>query len=240
MVERIRCVVMGARVSVKVTLLDGLAAPGATIKAFNRNAWGAGDRHWDGTTDSGGQHTWASMDTGWAGDLYDFTADFIDGRGVRWRGESTQRIGGPTSFTLGLAAFIPPVGDFSDALIAKLESAEGGTALLQAIGELEVARRSGLVLGVVSIGSHVLEGLVQVKCRLAGTWEDALASEPLGSLIRKEQVKMVIPGGWIDKLDAFSRLRRPNVHPKGAVGQSEEASLTVGIVRGLAEEILGP
>ncbi|MCL4308554.1 MAG: hypothetical protein M1606_00890 [Candidatus Thermoplasmatota archaeon] len=180
------------------------------------------------------------MDTGWAGDLYDFTADYIDGQGVRWRGESTQRIGAPASFTIGLAPFIPPVGDFSDSLIAKLKSVEGGTALLQAIGELEVARRSGLVLCVVSIGSYVLEGLVQAKCRLAGAWEDALARETLGSLIRMEQVKKVIPSGWIDKLDAFSRLRRPNVHPKGAVGQPEEASLTVGLVRGLAEELFGP
>jgi hypothetical protein len=180
------------------------------------------------------------MDTGWAGDLYDFEADFVDQQGVRWRGESTQRIEAPTTFVMGLAPYIPPVGDFSDALIAKLEAADGGAALLQAIGELEVARRSGLVLGVVSLGSHVIEGLIQVKCRLAGTWEERLASEPLGSLLREEPVKQVLPGGWIDKLEAFSRLRRPSVHAKGAVGQPEEASLTVGMVRGLAEELLGP
>ena len=232
--------VMGARVSVSVTLPGGSAAAGATIKAFNRNAWGPGARHWDGTTDSNGQHVWISMDTGWAGDLYDFEADFVDQQGVRWRGESTQRIEAPTTFVMGLAPYIPPVGDFSDALIAKLEAADGGAALLQAIGELEVARRSGLVLGVVSLGSHVIEGLIQVKCRLAGTWEERLASEPLGSLLREEPVRQVLPGGWIDKLEAFSRLRRPSVHAKGAVGQPEEASLTVGMVRGLAEELLGP
>jgi hypothetical protein len=180
------------------------------------------------------------MDTGWAGDLYDFAADFVDGGGVRWRGESTQRIGAPTSFVIGLAPFIPPVGDFSDALIAKLKEAGGGTALLQAMGELEVARRSGLILGVVSIGSHVLEGLIQVKCRIAGTWDESLAEQPLGSLIKQDQVRRTIPGGWIDKLEAFSRLRRASVHPKGAVGQPEEASLTVGLVRGLADELLGP
>ena len=230
---------MGAEVSVRVTMPDGTPAAGASIKAFNRNAWGVNDRHWNGTADSRGVQTWPSMDTGWAGDLYDFSATFVDAEGVRWRGESTQRIGAPTQFVIGLAPFIPPVGDFSDALIAKIKSAEGGTALLQAIGELEVARRSGLVLGVVAIGSHVMEGLVKVRCKLAGEWDDALDREPLGNLIRNVRVKSVIPSGWIDKLEAFCRLRRPNVHPKGATSQPEEASLTVGMVRGLAEDLFG-
>jgi hypothetical protein len=231
---------MGARVSVKVSLPDGSVAAGSRIKAVNRNAWGKYDRHWEGTTDSAGEHVWASMDTGWAGDLYDFGADYVDEQGVRWKGESTQRIKRSMSFVIGLAPFIPPVGDFSDAIIAKLKAAEGGTALLQAIGELEVARRSGLVLGVLSIGSHVIEGLIQVKCRIAGKWDDSFAVEPLGSLLKEDAVKEVVPGGWIDKLEAFSRLRRPSAHAKGAVGQPEEASLTVGMVRGLAEELLGP
>lgn len=228
---------MGARVSVTVTLPSGLPAAGASLSAYNRNAWAAGDRTWEGTADSKGEHVWTSMDTGWAGDLYDFKADFVDADGVRWEGASTQRIGTPTTFTIGLTPSFPPIGEVSDAVLAKIHEVVGGDALLQAMSELEVARRSGLVLGVVAIGSHVLEGLIQVKCRIAGLWDDGLLNESLGSLIRKEPVKRVVPGGWIDKLDAFSRLRRPGVHSKGSIGQPEEASLTVGIVRGLSEEL---
>ena len=231
--------VMGARVLVTVTLPDGSAVAGATLSALNRNAWNPDGRYWEGTTDSNGQHVWVSMDTGLVGDLYDFEANFVDRQGVHWRGESTQRIEAPTTFNMGLAPHIQPVGDFSDALIVKLKAAEGGKALCQALGELEVARRSGLILGVVAIGSHVIEGFIQVKCRLDGTWQERLASEPLGILLKEEPVRQVLPGGWIDKLEAFSRLRKPSVHAKGAVGQPEEASYTIGMVRGLAEELFG-
>jgi hypothetical protein len=177
------------------------------------------------------------MDTGWAGDLYDFIAEFVDSRGVRWRGESTQRIKGPSEFVIGLTPFVPPVGDFPEDLIEQLGRTEGGRAVLQALGELEVARRSGLQLTVVAMSSVVVEGLIQAKCRASGAWDEKLTSEPLGVLIQAEPIRKVIPRTWLERLERFSKLRGPGAEVKSPTSQPEEASLAVGIVRGLAQSL---
>jgi hypothetical protein len=228
---------MGAKVTVKVQRPSGDPAPGATIRATNRSAWIASDSEWAGTTDSDGQFIWANLDTGWGGDLFDFEANYIAADGVRWRGKCTQRIDAPTAFTLGLTPFIAPVGEFSPLLIERLRSIEDGSYVLQAIGELEAVRKSGLIIAVLTVGSKVVEEMIQLKCKLAGTWNPEFSNMTLGQLIKTQTVRDVVPPGWINKLQAICHLRIPAAHAKNALGQPEEASLMVGVVRGLAEAL---
>lgn len=227
---------MGAHVVFEMKLSDGRPAAGARIVATNRDAWSAKARHSEGTAGPDGRVSWPSLDTGTKGDMYDFEAHVTDTEGVAWRGTSTHRISHDDSFEMGLAPYVPPLQEFSPEFIARLQGMEGGREVAQSLGELETARKAGLVLGVVALASHVIEGLIRLRARSKGVWDGEYDGDTLAALIRREKIKRMLPAGWYDKLDGFSKIRKPGVHSKGAMGQPEEASLSIGYVRGLAEE----
>jgi hypothetical protein len=94
---------MGGKVTVQVRHVDGTNVPGAKILAINHDAWSKQHKEWHGTTDSSGDYTWPNMDTGMLGDRYTFTAVLIDGKNVKWAGESSHRIKADTVVTLTVA-----------------------------------------------------------------------------------------------------------------------------------------
>jgi hypothetical protein len=94
---------MGGKVNVEVRQTDGTAVPGARILAINHDAWSKQHKDWHGTTGTDGNYTFPNMDTGMLGDRYTFTAVFVDGKNVKWAGESSHRIKGDSTITLTLS-----------------------------------------------------------------------------------------------------------------------------------------
>ncbi len=83
---------MGVRVSIRVEYPDGRAVAGAEIVAVNHDAWSKRHQTWAGTSGTTGTFAWQNLDKGTRGDRYTFSVHHVDGAGVAWKGEVSERI----------------------------------------------------------------------------------------------------------------------------------------------------
>ena len=232
---------MGAKVEVVVAYPSGEPVVGAQVIGENRSATSESQKRWPATTGNDGSYTWENLDTGVLnlGDLWNFSAIFIDDEGVHWVGSASDRIKGPQTIQITLSPWYQGEVKLSDAAKATLGSSQEGRSVLQGIGELNRALKGGLFQSAVALSTYVLEGLFKMKLSVTNKWKSDYGSLTFGQLLIDKDVKEEIPGSLIDRLKALSALRIPNVHFKGSSSMRADAKFAATAVEELAKEWFG-
>jgi hypothetical protein len=225
---------MGARVTVVVSFPDGSLAPGVSLLADNRNAWNPRQRYWNGRTDSSGQFIWGNLDTGTAGDLFDFNASLVDETEVKWSGSATDRIAGPASVRVVLQPEFAGKLTLPTSVIENLSHSPEGRRVGEALVELQSAISSGLVDATLTLSTWILEGMIRSKLKVQKVWDDAWDSLTYGQLVSQKRVRDAIPEASRDRALAIADLRKPSAHFKAGKAVPADAQVAVTLVQELA------
>lgn len=230
---------MGTKIKLVVRLPSGEPVKGAVIVGTNQNAWFDPVRYWRATTGVDGAYIWTNLDTGVAGDMYEFRAEYVDDRGVRWVGFASERIWEPREISITLHPWYLGEVNLSDQVKNALGSSKEGQSVLEGIKELDLAIKGGLVQSAISLSTWVIEGMIRVKLTVMGKWKREWDHKTFAQLLEQSDVEQSIPPGLRARFKALAAVRTPSVHFKEGTSVPSEAQLGVSAVVQLAEEWFG-
>ena len=227
---------MAAKVTLKVHRVpDGSVAGYAKVVAHNRNAADIRVADWSGTCGPDGTHTWQTLDTGLAGDFYDFDAEFIDDNGVRWTGRISERIG--SGRDQSLVVYVRPefVGklEIDERAVRFLKSTPEGEGVLSTLFELQTAATAGMVRATVTLATAVIEGLIRIRAKAEKVWKPEWENSQYGVLVETAEIRKLLPANVVDRARGLADLRRPGAHEKGTTTLPAEAQIAKKAVEDL-------
>jgi hypothetical protein len=216
---------------------DQTPAVAARVDGNNHNAWAEADKHWYATTGEDGSYTWQAIDTGFGGDHYTFTATITDSEGILWIGSASERVLHPLDIPITLAPSYTIELTLPSPVIEGLRATEEGRQILEEFRELKTTLANGLLRAPVRAATWILEGVIRIRARTAGVWQDEWSKLTFGQLIALPQVQALLPPSLRHRLNGLADFRTPNVHNLGAQPAAAEGQLAAAIARDTVVEM---
>jgi hypothetical protein len=236
---------MARSVQITVVYPDGRPARGVRLRAHNNNASDQRVANWNGISGSDGTLTWRNLDTGMAGDHYQIDARYTDKDGIAWVGSLTERIFAvnPTQpETLGIRITLAEASldemhlpQLPEPVIARMRGDPDGRIILDRFVELDRAVQAKLTISPITLATSIIEGLLRVMAKRAGSWNPEWEEETFGALLGRPPIQALLPPAAVDRLRALNQLRKPAAHFKGENPLAAEATLALQIAQDLAE-----
>ncbi len=221
---------MSARVTLRITLADGTPAENVRVLARNRDAWDKNVAEWHGVTGRDGVWTWPNLDTGTAGDFYDFYAEMVDDLGVSWAARASDRIGSPRDIPIRLLPTYSGQLAIPESAVRYLEGTSDGRSILASLEELKRAVGNGMIQGTITLSTYVIEGLIRVVAKARNVWSETWDRKTYSELLEVPQILGLFPASVKDRARALADLRRPSAHYKYTTSLPAEAQIAAKTV----------